>query len=280
MGGDSMKSLVDYDILVSDVFYRSEHVLDYLERHKNLSELDREAIENTILDALVASKEVDPTSESLDLEKLAICDDLDHKVYESQPRITSIPLEMKEEMRKCSFQITGGIPLSVFYAKPAGNVSFCIYDMNTALSTLFEDFSFVNCTYDSLTRPGVRSDVRPFLEVEYADSVYYIDALTKRMFRKDWFDQEFNPEESFRVRRCDFNEKQEEIYREQTSDYLAYDTMISLMQPLISTLKESAKSAEMDYEFEKSKEYYPEQFEAADRLSKEFEHFVKFYGVI
>ncbi len=38
--GDIMKKLIDYDVLVNDVFYRSEHVLDYIIRHKNISELD------------------------------------------------------------------------------------------------------------------------------------------------------------------------------------------------------------------------------------------------
>ncbi len=271
-----MRKLTDYDVLVNDAFYRSEHIFDYIENHKNMSELDREAIENTILDALVDEGLLDPTRESLDLANLVVCDDLDHKVYEAKPRVTSIPLDIKRKMRSKAVQITGGIPISVFYAKPAGNVSFCIYDMNTALSSLFDNFSFVNCTYDSPTRPGVRSDDRPFLEVDYHDGRYYIDALTKRMFRKDWFDQEFNLEETSRVNSKEFNIEQRKIYAESITDYSSYAFYINLVKPMMDELgRSNPKFAESNYEFEKSKEYFPREFVEAEQFTQEYKQYMK-----
>lgn len=272
-----MKSLVDYDILVNDVFYRSEHILGYIDRHKNMSKLDREALSNTILDALVDKGLMDPNVESLDLDRLAIVDNLDHKVYEEKPRVTSIPLELKEKMRSKALVITGGAPMSYFYAKPAGNVRFCIYDMNTAFSTLVDDCTFINCTYDSPTRDGIRTDNRPFVEFEYHGQLYYVDALTKRMFKKDWFDKEYNLEETYRTSKGAFDARQRAIYEEQTADNLSYASFIALIEPLVDSMCSVPKSAETAYEFAKSREYFPEEFEEAKKIKKECELFTKVF---
>lgn len=270
-----MKSLVDYDILVNDVFYRSEHILGYIERHKDMSDLDREALSNTILDALVDKGLMDPTSESLDLDNLAIVDDLDHMVYERQPRVTSVPLELKEKMRNKTLTITGGVPISFYYAKPAGGIGFCIYDMNTAFSTLVDECSFINCTYDSPTRPGIRADNRPFVEFEYHGQLYYADALTKRLFKKDWFDKEYNLDETYRMSKSTLDERQREIYEEQTAEHLEYASFIGLMGPLIDMMRHIPESAESTYEFDKSREYFPEEFTEAEVIKKDVVQFTK-----
>ncbi len=48
-----MKKLLEYDFLMKDVFYKCWHILEYIDKHPNMSELDREAIKATIMDALV-----------------------------------------------------------------------------------------------------------------------------------------------------------------------------------------------------------------------------------
>lgn len=270
-----MKRLIDYDVLVNDVFYRSEHVLDYITRHKNMSGLDRKAISNTILEALVDSGVMDPRKQSLDLEEMAIVDDLEHVTYDYQPTVTSIPLAVKEKMRQKCLKITGGVPISYFYAKPAGDIHYCIYDMNTALSAVFDDFTFVSCSYNSPTREGVRTEVRPFLEINYHDEEYYVDALTKRMFKKGWFDRTYNLKEEERISKTGFSSFQQSIYDEQISCSDDYYVLIDFLEPLIDTLRENSKSAEFIYEFDKSKEYFPIKFEKARCLSEERKRFMK-----
>ena len=54
------KSLFEYDILVNDVFYRFWHILTWIEEHPDMSDLDKEAICATIMDALVYKCLIDP----------------------------------------------------------------------------------------------------------------------------------------------------------------------------------------------------------------------------
>lgn len=70
-----MKSLFEYDVLVNHTFYRSWHILKYIEKHPDMSELDREAIKATIMDALVYDGAIDPDWEYLDLDNLCISGD-------------------------------------------------------------------------------------------------------------------------------------------------------------------------------------------------------------
>lgn len=48
-----MTSLLDYDILTNEVFYRCWHILDYIAAHPDMPPLERESIEATIMEALV-----------------------------------------------------------------------------------------------------------------------------------------------------------------------------------------------------------------------------------
>lgn len=263
-----MKSLLDYELLVNDVFYRSEHVLSYLERHKNISILDREAISNTILDALVSQNLLDPSKESLDLDNLCIVNNLDHHVYNPHPNVTSIPLSIKESMRKRSILISGSIPISVFYARPAGQVSFCIYDMNTALSIFFPSFSFITCSYDSPTRENIRAEHRPFLEAEINGELYLIDALTKRIFKSSWFTKKYNLIiESIRSSDT-FDEEQKKWYEEVTEEVDNYGSYLSIAMPLINMMNNHPKQEETIYEMEQSRKYFKEAFEDCEQINK------------
>lgn len=61
-----MKSLLDYEPLVNEVFYKCWHILEYIEKHLEMTELDKEAIQATIMDALVYKNLINPEKESLD----------------------------------------------------------------------------------------------------------------------------------------------------------------------------------------------------------------------
>lgn len=264
-----MKSLDSYEVLVNDTFYRSEHILSYIKRRiKNgkldVSYLDQAALENTILDALVYAGKIDPNTESLDLDNFGIVDDHNHTIYDKHPFVLSIPMEIKEKMRHRCLIISGSVPISIFYAKPAGGAHYCIYDMNTALSVLFDDFSFVLCDYDSPTREGVRAIDRPFLEIEYNGVSYYVDALTKRMFIKEMFDRFYNIEVKERITKSSFDKRQKEIYSQDIKESNQYANYLLLTLDLYSGFKGIPTFEETLYEIEKSKSIYPESFTEAD----------------
>lgn len=148
-----MKSLFEYEFLVNEVFYKCYHILEWIKLNPNMSDLDRKAIQATIMDALVYKKLIDPSKESLDLKHLCIVDNLDYYVYEEHPDICGIPQWMKEEFRKKMLAITGGIPISMFLAKPPSKISrYCVFDPNTAVSAIFSDATFYNVLYNSPTR--------------------------------------------------------------------------------------------------------------------------------
>lgn len=101
-----MRKLESYELLVNDVFYRSQHILDYIVNPSDMGALDREVVCATIMDALVYKGLIDPTNQSLDFNTLCICDDLEHYCYDSEPFVTSISLEIKEKNeRKVFFNI-------------------------------------------------------------------------------------------------------------------------------------------------------------------------------
>ena len=268
-----MTSLKDYDLIVNDVFYRGHHILDWIKNNPNMSDLDREAIKATIMDALVYKKLIDPEKQSLDLENLCICDDTKHYCYDKQPFVTSIPLDIKEKMRSKCLVISGGIPASVFYAKPGGGVSFCIYDMNTVFSTFFEDFTFILCNYESPTRKGKIAKDRPFIEVLINDTKYLVDALTKRIFRSDLFKEKYKLEVIESVSKEQFDKKKRQFYKEQTMEYNNYAQYIEMTKWL--PLEKISNMTEMIYEIEKSKELFPEEFERAELLDEERKRYFK-----
>lgn len=262
-----MVELKQYDLIVSHVFYRSYHVLDYIAKNPNMSDLDREAICATIMDALVYKGLIDPAKQSLDLDRLCICDDTKHYCYNPQPFVTSIPLEIKEKMRKRCLKFSGGIPASVFYARPAGSARYCIYDMNTVFSAFFDEATFIVCDYQSPTREGVIATDRPFVEVPINGTHYLVDALTKRIFRSDSFRERYRLTEKRRIAKKDFDETQKEVYAEQISEDNNYAVYLSLVGCFFQSGE--GNLAEIAYETNMSRCYFLEQFDEAERLKQE-----------
>lgn len=268
-----MASLVDYELLTNDVFYRCWHILDYIEAHPDMPPLERESIEATIMEALVSKKLIDPTKQSLDLDNLEIVDDTKHYCFEEHPRICGIPLWMKEEFRKKSIYITGSVPISLRLTRPPVKVGrSCVYDPNYAVSSIFEDATFIDAIYDSPTREGVRlEETRPFVEVNINGADYLVDVLTKRILRSDWFKETYNMETRHSIKISEGTKEQKERYKEMISESNALADMILLLEPLIDD--KSPSFAEYRYEFEKTKEYFPEAWQEAEYLKEEMKTF-------
>lgn len=265
-----MKNLLDYDFLMHDVFYRCWHILEYIEKHPDMSDLDKEAIKATIMDALVYKKLIDPTKESLDLENMCIREDLNHYCYEEHPNVCGIPQWMKEKFRHKCLNITGGMPISVSLTKPPSKYTrYCVYDPNTAVSSIFPDATFFHAIYNSPTR-GIRiQDKRPFVEVEINGELYLVDTLTKRIFKSSYFKETYDLEITGEITRVsELEGRNLEVYREHTTEYIHYDSTIPFIEMMISPFKDIPDQAEMIYEFEKSKSIYPEYFEEARRFSQ------------
>lgn len=267
-----MTNLFDYEVLVNEVFYKCWHILEWIEKHPNMSDLDKQAISATIMDALVTKKLVNPQIQSLDLEHLCIVNNLEYYTYEKHPNISGIPLWMKEEFRKKSLYITGGIPISMFLAKPPSKyIRYCVYDPNTAVSSIFPDATFYNAVYDSPTR-GIRIDsVRPFVEVNIDGENYLVDALTKRIFRSSWFKETYNFEIKEHQAISKFNKKKMNYYRESIKEDKKLAEFVPFVLPVLAS--DAPELAEMKYEVEQSKVYYPDEWVRADILQKEMDKF-------
>lgn len=264
-----MKSLFEYDFLVNDVFYRSWHILEYIEKHPEMSELDRSAIEATIMDALVYKGLINPDKESLDLDSLCIRDDVEHYTYEVNPNVCGIPQWMKEEFRKKCLYITGGIPISLFLARPADKVTrYCVYDPNTAVSSIFPDATFYNALYISPTR-GVKIDSsRPFVEVEINNELYLVDILTKRIIKTTYFKENYELEIIDQVKVSELNNDKKEQYHQNISAHNNLGSVIPFYEMSMNVMKDEPDHAEMIYEFQKCREYYPQSFEEAEAFKQ------------
>lgn len=264
-----MTSLLDYDILTNEVFYRCWHILDYIAAHPDMPPLERESIEATIMEALVSKKLIDPTKQSLDLKNLVIVDDTEHYCYEEHPRICGIPLWMKDKFRKKSVYIAGSVPISLRLSRPP--VKFgrsCVYDPNYAVSSIFEDATFIEAIYDSPTRPGVRlEETRPFVEVKIDGVDYLVDVLTKRILRSDWFKEEFNMDIKHSTTVSTADEEDKRRYYNSIAESNELASLVAMLEPLID--KTSPIMAEYRYEFEKTKENFPEEWEKAELFKQE-----------
>lgn len=267
-----MKSLIDYPILTNDTFYKCWRILDYIEKYKDMSELDKEAIKATIMDALVYSGSINPEREFLSLEQLAITNNRSDYHYTKTPNVCGIPMAIKDELRKKCIYITGGLPITLFLAKPPSKVSrYCVYDPNTAFSSIFPDCSFYEALYTSPTR-GVRlTDTRPFVEVEINGELYLVDTITNRIFRSFYFRENYDLEITYSTRKSEFDERQKEIYEDHTRELNSgladmipfYELTLSYITP--PDLEETR------YELEKSKELYPEAWEEAKRINEDIQ---------
>ena len=266
-----MKSLLNFELITNEVFYRGWHILEYIEHHPDMPPLERESIEATIMEALVSKKLIDPKKESLDLNNLSIVLDKDHYCYEEHPRISGIPLWMKEKFRNKAIYIIGSVPISLRLSRPPSKVSrSCVYDPNYAISSIFDDATFIEAIYDSPTRPGIRlEETRPFVEVKIDGVDYLVDVLTKRILRTDWFTKEFNMEikSSITVSKADKESKRR--YQNAIANSNKLGEMIPLLEPLIDTI--SPSMAEYRYEFEKTKETFPEEWKIADAVKQDMQ---------
>lgn len=263
-----MKRLEEYETLTTETFYKCWHLLDWIKAHPTMSDLDKEAIKATIMDALVYGKQIDPTKQSLDLENFSIVDNMDHYKYEKHPNISGIPLWMKEKFREKSLRITGGVPVSIFLSKAPDKVlRYCVYDPNTAVSSIFEDATFYNSIYTSPTR-GVRiEEVRPFVEVEIDKELYLVDTLTKRILKSSWFKPTYDFEVKSKQTISKMNRKRRKYYEESVSEHHSLSTLLPFLLPVLEF--NSPEQAEQIYETEQSKRYFPDEWKKYEIYQEE-----------
>lgn len=255
-----MKNLYDYDVLVYEVFHRCWHILDYIEKHPDMDELEKEVISNTIMDALVYKGLINKDEETLDLDHLCIRKSKDYFKYQESPNATGIPLWLKEKLRAKKVKITSGRPVSMFLAKPPRTTHFCLYDVCHAVSIVFEDFTNISAIYDSPTRKGVRlTEDRPFLEVDINGESYLIDVLLKRMYKKSFFAKNFNMEITFTKSKKNFEEKDKKYFNEEIAkESDDFGNTLFALRNFLRIIKDCEETAEMYYEIEQSKKNEPE----------------------
>ncbi len=264
-----MKSLFDYPLLVNEVFYRGSHILSWIEEHNEASTLDKQALQATIMDALVYKNLIDPEKESLDLEHLCIHENLDHYIYEKYPNVVGIPLWMKEEFRRVRLKVSDGIPLSIYLARPTmknKTARYCIYDMNTAVSALFETATFYNVFYVSPTRGVKVEEQRPFVEIAINEELYLVDNLTKRIFKSSFFKETYG----FEIQSMDKKEEYQGLKQEMYKDFVTPKTEFYYLIPFLNMMTNAKMEGneEFCYELEKSKGYFPEEWEMYEQESQ------------
>lgn len=265
-----MKKLSNYDVLSNEVFYKCWNILEYIDSHKDMSDLDKEAIQATIMDALVARKQINPNTQSLDLENLCIVNNLEYYIYEKHPNICGIPLWMKEEFRKKALHITGGSPISIFLSRPPSKtLRYCVYDPNTAVSSIFEDATFYNAIYNSPTR-GIRiEEKRPFVEVDIDNELYLVDTLTKRILKSSWFKENYDFEVLEQKIISKLDRERKAYYQEDICEHVALSTTLPFMLPMLEL--EDPSLAEFKYEVQQSKKYFPDEWKQYEVLWKEMQ---------
>ncbi len=271
-----MKSLFDYPIIVNETFYKCWHILEYIENHKNMSELDKEAIKATIMDALVYNGDIDPDYEFLSLENLAITNNPTDYHYSKTPNVCGILMSIKEKLRRKSIYISAGIPITLFLAKPPSKVNrYCVYDPNIAVSSIFDDFTFYDAIYTSPTR-GVRlTETRPFVEVEINGELYLVDTITNRIFKSSFFKEKYDLEIVSALNKKDFTKKQLQHYKELTCEKCNLADVIVFYN--FFNKHSIPELAEQNYELNKSKEIFKEAWEEQKLIEKDMNKFFSIY---
>lgn len=271
-----MKSLYDFKHLQEDTFYRCEHILRYIEKNRNLDALEKEAIQNTIMDSLVYFHDIDPSCSSLDLENMVIFDDVKHFCYKEYPDICGIPQFMKELFRTKEICVTGSMPISMFLAKPPSKqVRYCVFDPNTAVSAVFPYAKFYNVKYLSPTRGVYLKEDRPFVEVPIGKEMYLVDTLTKRIIKSTFFKENFGFDVSYAMDTRTLDKKRQEIYEEQIAPTNNYANTLFMKECIDKELGliNVDNLAEYFYEKEKSKQYFKDEWKKYYELQRDFEAF-------
>lgn len=266
-----MINLFSYDILNNHVFYRGWHVLTYIEQNPDMSDLDKEAVCATIMDALVSNNLINPKEDALDFKTLAIVKSTNVKYYHYQkhPFVSGFPLWMKEKWRYKCMPAAGHLSAAIFISMLPG-AQRCVYDLNNVASSIFKDFELSIAEYDSPTRPGIRAKERPFLKTNIDGVDYFIDTITKRIFNFEEFKRRYNLVLTDEVSLKTISKKKQRIYKYQVRhDPSRLGDCLLLMAPFIPSFKEVPKNAEYIYEFEKTKELYPEAWEEKEQREQE-----------
>ncbi len=266
-----MKSLLEYDIVVEELFYKGYRLLEYIELRK-LTELDKEAIKATIMDALVYKGYIKPEEEFLNLEELAITNNPNDYHYTKTPNVSCIPQHIKDLLRsKCVIQSTS-IPVMLFIAKPPSKwVRYCVYDPNYAVSSVFSEATFIDCIYDSPTRTGVRlEETRPFVEVSINGELYLVDTITNRIFKSSWFKETYNMEIKHSLNTNSLTPDQQETYNEM----MVERNILAQMIPFYNITAEipTPEWAESKFELEYTKKTYPEEWRKAQIIEEEWKN--------
>lgn len=279
-----MKKLEEYELLVNDVFYRCHHILEYIKLKSPLTELDKEAIQATIMAALVDKELIDPDHDSLDFDNLCIRENnIEGYMYEKHPFVQGYPLWMKEKFRHKILRVTGSVPASLSLSMYAPGITRCIYDMNTTVSTLFDEFTFYEVDYNSPTRPGKRAENRPFLEVEIDGVKYLVDTATRRLFRSDEFKRRYGFDVKDAIKKSEFSSKQKELYAEMTEEInnlYSFGSYLGLALLSTAPFAGVPYQAEYEYEMEQARKIYPEAFEMEKEIRKEAEKFTLDHGLL
>ena len=161
---------------------------------------------------------------------------------------------MKEKFRTKSIYITGGLPVSIFLAIPSK--SRCIYDMNTAVSTFFDNWRFYQVNYSSPTRQGVNVLERPFIEIEIDGILYLVDNITRRIIRRDFFEKNYGFEITSFLEKEKMTSDKQEIYEESVAEYINMAPYLSCYYCFDDNFRKNAAAAEHYYEIEQSKLYF------------------------
>lgn len=267
-----MKSLLDYQFIVEELFYKGWNLLEYIEKHE-LTELDKEAIKATIMDALVYKELINPEQEFLNLEQLAITNNPNDYHYTSTPNISCIPQHIKDMLRRKCIKQSASIPIMLFIAKPPSNWSrYCVYDPNYAVSSVFEEANFYECIYDSPTRPGVRLDkTRPFVEVKINGEKYLVDTITNRIFKSSWFIKKYNMEIKDTISTTNLTKKQQKLYQDMCEESCSLAETLPIYK--LNMQFPIPNFAETTYEVEQTKRIYPEEWRKLEQIEDEIKRF-------
>lgn len=267
-----MKSLFDYPFIINELFYKGWRLFEYMEKHE-LTELDKETIKATIMDALVYKGLINPEEEFLNLEELSITNNLNDYHYTKTPNVSCIPQHIKDILRRKCVRQSASVPIMLFIAKPASKWSrYCVYDPNYAVSSVFPEASFYECIYDSPTRPGIRLEkTRPFVEVPINGELYLVDTITNRIFKSSWFKETYNMEIKDTVRTTKLTKKQQKLYQEMCEERCILAEMIPIYK--LNMELPMPDWAETNYEVEQTKTTFPEEWIKAEQIEEELKNF-------